>query len=318
VQLQLSLRAYAAASNVDVGGAGASDYFSRPVPLRPDAFTLAPLRRGVTVAAGTVLGRIASAPDGATGMVLQIRPAGAKTAVDPSSIIAGWELLGRLTAGRAALAGAGQTGAYGARNTSLGQLLLASKGELERAVLSDPRVSIDGCDRRGIAAGVVDWRALAAIEYLSYSGLAPTVSGVACGEAIGFGAARGTQLEISALGGVPVAGHQTDGGVVDLAIRALLGLQGALRPSRVISLHTYPWEPATIALPDHAARLDVVFPAPRTAAASRRTGELDTAEWQRLIARLTQLGAQPGEPGAATPTRTTTPTGTTPTMTPRP
>jgi hypothetical protein len=75
---------------------------------------------------------------------------------------------------------------------------------------------------------------------------------------------------------------------VDLAIRRLLGLQGQLRPSQIISLRSYPWQSTTLALPDHAAQIEIDF-SQRGAAAGGTA--LDSAQWKKLIGRLTQLGA---------------------------
>jgi Transglycosylase SLT domain len=297
IQLQSSLSSYALATWLQVGGRGPADYFSEPLHLTPRHFRLAPLRRGATVVAGTVLGRLARPGHGsAPGIGFQVRPAGATRPVDPTSIIAGWELLGRLTAGRSALVGADETGAYGSRNLSLGQLLLASKAALERAVLMDWRVSIYPCGRHDIQAGLVDRRVLSVIEYLSYSGLAPDVTGLICGQPGGAGGQPGTDLQISRLDGIPVAGHQRNGGVVDLAIRALLQLQGSLRPEQIISLRSYPWQSSTLALPDHADRLEIDFSAPTVGGTSAAAESLDSAQWKRLISRLDQLAGQPGEP----------------------
>ena len=141
-------------------------------------------------------------------------------------------------------------------------------------------MTIDACDRAAIAAGRVDRRALAIIEYLSYSGLGPDVTGLACGHAAG----AAPQLDIGGFDGVAVAGHQRTGGIVDLAIRQLLALSGALRPTRVISLLAYPWEATALSLPDHTATVEVdlsVRPA--------RTGSLGRSLWGRLIRRLNEV-----------------------------
>ena len=298
LQLRLSLSVYAAQADLQLNGRGAKDYFSQPVQLRPGEFTLAPLTRGAIVAAGTILGRVGRTGRGSGAITLQIRPAGAKAPVDPSPIVAGWQLLGRLTAGRASLVGAGQSAAFGASNPSIGQLLLAGKAELAQAVLSDPRVSLDACSRNDVQAGTVDRRVLAVIEYLSYSGLGPGVSGLGCGQAAGTTGGADPKLDISRLNGIPVAGHQADGAIVDLAIRRILALQGALRPSQIVSLRTYQGEPTTVALPDHAAQIEVDF-SPTSSANGSGAGWLDSGQWDRLIGRLTQLSGEPGAAGTA-------------------
>jgi hypothetical protein len=302
LQLQMEVQTYAVATALQIGADGPSDYFSDALRLRSRAFALAALRPGATLVAGTVLGHVARRHGAGTGIVFQVRPAGASAPVDPSAIIAGWELLGRLTAGRGVLAGVGDTGAYGTRNRSIGQLLLANKSTLERAVLSDPNVSLAGCARQDIRAGRVDRRVLAVIEYLSYSGFAPGVSGLVCGEPNGSEAQAGTEMQISQLDRIPVAGHQREGGIVDLAIRALVRLQGALAPSQIISGRSYPWQPNITALSGDT-RLGIDFtPSPADASGST-TQPLNGAEWLRLDKRLAQLAAQPG---AASPFATRT------------
>jgi hypothetical protein len=299
IQLQSRVNAYALATWLQVGGRGPADYFSEPLHLHPRQFALAALRPGATVVAGTILGRVARVSHGSPGIVFQIRPAGTMRAVDPTAIVAGWELLGRLTAGHPSLVGAGESGADGTRNLSLGQMLLATKPALERAVLADRRVTVDGCGRQDIEGGEMDRRVLAVIEYLSYSGLPPDVSGSVCGQSAGpgrAGGALGTELQITKLAGIAVAGHQRDGGVVDLAIHDLLQLQGSLRPAQIISLRSYPWQAATIALPDHADRLEIDFSAPTVAGTSATAQPLNSAQWKRLVSRLAQLAGQPGEP----------------------
>ena len=286
VQLQSSLMAYAAAADLRIGGR--ADYFSQPIQLSPGEFTLAPLTRGAVVAGGTIIGRVGRGGHGSQGIGFQIRPVGATAPVDPAPIIAGWELLGRLTAGRAALVGPRESGAYGDGNASLGQLLLGDKQQLEQAVLSDTQVTIDGCDRLSIQAGRVDRRVLAALEYLSFWGIRPVVSGLDCGNAPG----SSPQFSISQLDGVPVAGHQQDGGIVDVTIRRMLGLQGVLRPTRIISLRSYPMESVATALPDHGARIEVDFsPSASTVPGGAPATTLDTAQWTRLISRLTELSS---------------------------
>jgi hypothetical protein len=102
-----------------------------------------------------------------------------------------------------------------------------------------------------------------------------------------------TQLDISQVNGVPVAGHQQDGGIVDLTIRRLLGLQGSLRPSRIASLRSYASQPEAVTLPDHSGQIEVDFSP--SAASAPFGGQLDTGQWDRLIGRLGQLTGEPGQ-----------------------
>jgi hypothetical protein len=224
-------------------------------------------------------------------MLLTVRPAGANVAVDVRPVVAGWAVLGRLTASRPTHGRAHGAALFGGRDPSIGQLMLSSKSELTQRVLSDKRVTIYSCGRRDIAAGLVDRRVLAAIEYLSYLGFAPGVSGLVCGRASQAAAAFGPRLEISRLRGQPIEGHQQDGGPVDQAIRRLLQLQGVLAPARIVSLRKYAGEPSTVALPDHNRQLEVDFSAAIPGFSGTGVDQLRTAEWRSLMARLAQLSA---------------------------
>jgi hypothetical protein len=277
------------AANGARAGARQADYYSTTVRLAAGGFALAHLARGSVVLAGTILGRVGRSAPGSGQIVFQIRPAGAREPVDPGPIVAGWQLLGRLTAGRASIAGATQAGAYGSANPWVGQLLMAPTGDLRRAVLGDPEVMLDACGRRAIGTGGVDRRVLAAIEYLSYVGLRPGVTGLACPTHSGTRVVLDTQFSLTQIAGTPVAGHQQDGGVVDLAIRQLLALQGALRPARIVSLLRYPWEPATVARTSGASEIEVDFEPVESTALGSLPDALDTAQWKRLIRRLVRM-----------------------------
>lgn len=280
LQLQLRVRQYLLGSaGAQIRWSRSADAYSRPLHLAANQFTLAPLRVGALVVAGTVLGRTSGKRGRGSEVLVQVTPPGARRAIDPRSIIAGWELLGRLTRGTGAIGGGARAGAFDVRNATLGQLLMSSPAALARAVLRNPQVHEDPCYGTAIARGRVDRRALAVIAYLAYSGLAPAVTGAGCSGM----PASGRRFEITALRGTPVLGHQQVGGLVDLAIRQLLALEGALRPSRIVSLRSYPWESTTLALPDHAAAIEVDF-----ARLGPRSG-VDAGQWGRLARRLTQL-----------------------------
>ena len=267
-------------------GSGQADYYSATVRLAAGGFALEPLRRGSVVLAGTILGRVDRPAHGPGQIAFQIRPAGASAPVDPAPIVAGWQLLGKLTAGHRAIAGATEAGAYGSVNPWIGQLLMASRPDLQRAVLADRRVTVDSCGQSAIRAGRVDRRVLAVIEYLSYAGLSPWISGLPCPQPSSVRPAPDTSFEITEIGGVPVAGHQQAGGLVDLAIRQLLALQGSLSPSQIASLRRYPWEPTAVVRRADAARIEVQFDPVESTALSPMSDALNTAQWKRLIRRL--------------------------------
>ncbi len=109
-----------------------------------------------------------------------IRPAGKNAPyIDPKPILDGWKLLEATAVYRAA--GVNPFFGQHAKNASIGQILLMCKEQLQNRVLADPHVQIYACGRRDIQAGQIDRRVLAVIEFLSGSGLDPTVSGLECG-----------------------------------------------------------------------------------------------------------------------------------------
>jgi hypothetical protein len=68
----------------------------------------------------------------------------------------------------------------------------------------------------------------------------------------------GDAMDIAAINGVPVAGHQGPGTLTDSLIRTVLKLQGTMQPHQVISLEDLPG-PISFALPDHADHVHVGF-----------------------------------------------------------
>jgi Transglycosylase SLT domain len=270
-----------------------------------------PLRTGSIVSAGTVLGHL-DTPAGASAGQLRfaVRPAGDNGTIDPQPLLANWKQLD------VALHPEGSSGGNALLGATAGDALLMSKGELERAVLADPGIGLDACGRRDVTAGRVDARVLAALTFLSRSGLQPTVAGLRCprggrspsGLSLPTGADGaaeqvahngGTAVDIIAINGVPLAGHQGRGTVADAAIRTLLTLRGRFAPHRIASLMRYPEAPTTQALPsawDHIG-IDFLPSRPATAraatthgpAASPLAGDLNEAQWSQLIERIAAL-----------------------------
>ena len=152
------------------------NYFSDVLHLGRNQYTLQPLRAGAIVVAGTILGRIGSDSQTAASHVLfMIQPAGKGAPfIDPKPILDGWKLLEATAVYRAA----GKNPFFGAnaKNPTIGQILLESKDQLQQRILADPHVQIYACGRRDIQAGLIDRRILATLEFLSASGLDPTVS----------------------------------------------------------------------------------------------------------------------------------------------
>ncbi len=153
----------------------------------------------------------------------------------------------------------------GAKNASIGQILLESKEQLTNRVLADPHVQIYACGRRDIEAGQIDRRVLAVIEFLSASGLRPSVSGLKCGHSltassgVDAAGASGASVDFSKINNIPIKGHQGPGSITDVTIRRLLTLQGTFKPDAIVSLMSFKGQPNTLSLPDHSDRIQVSY-----------------------------------------------------------
>ena len=223
---------------------------------RANGIRLSRLRPGTWVPAGAVVGRMSwTGRGGPAHMVFQIRTAGrGGRRVDPVPFLAGWELL------------------EGARAEHLAGM---SDRALAARVLVDPRVEIYACGREDIQAGRIDRRVLATLELLADSGLRPTVSALECGHSLMTTSGNisehstGDAVDISAINGTPIAGHQGPGSITEVVIRRLLTLQGAMQPHQIISLMQFQGAPNTLAMPDHADHIHVGWrPEPTAIAAS--------------------------------------------------
>lgn len=261
---------------------------------------LHPLSRGVQVIAGTVLGHVGEAPaspaqPAAPHIVFQIRPAGLDAPlIDPKPILDGWVALENSSVFHAK----GEN-PFLATSPTVGQVLLETKQQLQPQVLHDQGIVLGSCGRQDVQEGRVDKRVLAALEYLSVSGLRPTVGGLACApatpaaQAANAGAATSAEsVTITAINGIPVAGHQSPGSAADTAVRKLLMLEGLSRPQRIVSLMSYPGSPGALTSPSAADAIRIAFSAP-TAGLARIAGLYSSAlapdQWTSLIARLGEI-----------------------------
>ncbi|MDQ6835504.1 MAG: lytic murein transglycosylase, partial [Actinomycetota bacterium] len=274
------------------------NYFSHALHLAKNQYTLKPLRKGAIVIAGTILGRVGGPSQKVSShLYFTVRPAGKKAPlIDPKPILDGWKLLEATAVYRAA--GVDPFFGPGAKNPSVGQVLLMSKAQLTQRVLSDPHVQIYNCGRRDIAAGSIDRRIMATIEFLSASGLDPYVSGLKCGHSLtgrsgtDAAGATGSSVDISKVNNIPMLGHQGPGSITDLTIRRLLTLQGGMRPDQIISAQGYKGQSNTIALPDHKNRLQVTF-TPYYGNNKKLSQQVKTllrpGQWVQLINRISQI-----------------------------
>jgi hypothetical protein len=274
------------------------NYFSDALHLGRNQYTLKALRAGSIVVAGTILGHVGGPSQGVSPhLYFTIRPAGKNAPlIDPKPILDGWKLLEATAVYRAA--GMNPFFGPGAKNPTVGQVLLMSKEQLTERVLQDPHVQVYPCGRRDIAAGVIDRRVLATVEFLSASGLSPLVSGLECGHSLNgstgtdAAGATGASVDISKINHVPVLGHTGPGSVTDITIRRLLTLQGAMRPDQIISPISYKGENNTLALPDHKNRIQITF-TPDFGTNRKLSKQIKTllqpGQWVQLINRISQI-----------------------------
>jgi hypothetical protein len=165
-------------------------------------------------------------------------------------------------------------------------------------VLSSPNIKIYACGRRDIEGGQIDRRVLATLEFLAASGMKPTVSSLHCGHSYLSASGNvsehssGTAVDIAAINGIPIIGHQGPGSITDITIRRLLTLQGAMKPHQIISLMTFPGTDNTMALADHNDHIHVGF-RPLFGAnpklGSQLSAALQPGQWAKLMDRLGKI-----------------------------
>jgi hypothetical protein len=100
----------------------------------------------------------------------------------------------------------------------------------------------------------------------------------------------GSAVDIAKINGVPILGHQEQGGVTDQAVRRLMRLQGTMQPHQVISLLELGGP--TLAMADHADHIHVGFKP--LFGANRKLGRqamqvLKPGQWSDLIDRLGEI-----------------------------
>jgi murein DD-endopeptidase MepM/ murein hydrolase activator NlpD len=272
------------------------NYFSRALGLNSKNSKLRRLHRGSHVVGGTILGRIGqSDPSQAPHVFFQIRPTGkGAPLIDPKPILDGWKLLEATAIYRAS----GKNALYSKNGSdlSIGQVMLMPKDQLQRLVLSDPRVSIYPCGRQDIQTGQIDRRVLATLEYLADSGLDPTVTALKCGHSYFTTSGNvsehssGNAVDIGAINGTSMAGHEQPGSITEITVRRLMQLQGTMMPHQIISLLDLGAN--TLALPDHWNHIHVGF-RPLFGSNAKAGREalmvLKPGQWNNLVDRLRQI-----------------------------
>ncbi len=248
------------------------------------------LKVGSKVIAGTVLGRIGGDNGGVDPHInFSIRPAGkGAPRIDPKPILDGWKLLEATAIYRAK-----GKNVFSADLGGAGVLLL-SKEELQKRVLSDPHLEIYECGRQNIANGEIDRRVLAMLEYLVSKGFDMTITSLKCGHSYlsssGYVSehSTGDAVDIAVIDGVPVTGHQGPGTLADELIKTVLQLQGTMHPHQVISLEDLPGE-TSFALPDHYDHVHVGYHPLSGPFDQQFNAMLKPAQWARLTHQLDQI-----------------------------
>jgi hypothetical protein len=266
-------------------------YFSGVLKFDRRSMDLRTLREGSKVVAGTVLGRIGSGGELAPHVHFQIQPTGrGAPKIDPKPILDGWKLLESTAIYRAA-----GKDPFEFSNVSIGQILLLSKSQLQRRVLSDPRLEIYACGREDVRTGQIDRRIMALMEYLAASGFRLTVTSLKCGHSF-FTAtgsvshhSSGNAVDIAQVNGIPILGNQGRGSITEAVIEELLKLQGTMAPAQIISLMEMGGP--TFAMDDHADHIHVGY---QPIYGPGQEGKqfvrlLKATQWERLIDRLGEI-----------------------------
>src|SRR5207244_8855934 len=179
---------------------------------------------------------------------------------------------------------------------TIGQVLLLPKPILEQRVLADPRVQIYPCGRTDIQTGQIDRRVLATLEFLADSGLNPTVTALKCGHSYLTSSGNvsehvtGDAVDIGAINGTSILGHQGSGSIAETTVKRLMQLQGTMSPHQIISLMDFGAN--TLALPDHYNHIHVGFHplfGLNSKLGQQTASILKPGQWDALVQHLGQI-----------------------------
>jgi hypothetical protein len=283
------------AVSTDKGFSTYRGLFAHVYGLTEKNAALKPLQKGSRVVAGTLLGRVGRPVEGkAAHVTFSIRPAGrGAPTIDPKPILDGWKLLESTAIYRAN----GKNALYSSSDAfSIGQILLLPKNLLQKRVLSDERIDLYPGGRSDVRTGQIDRRVLATLEFLAESGLRPTVSCLKSGHSKLTSSGNvsehwsGNAVDISAINGVSILGHQDKGGVTEQSVKRLMLLQGTMRPHQIITLLDFGAN--TLAMGDHDDHIHVGFQplfGDNKKLGQQALAVLKPGQWGDLIKRLREL-----------------------------
>ena len=174
-----------------------------------------------------------------------------------------------------------------------------SQIDLERVVLENTHLKMSLCERDTIAAGDVDRRVLASVEFLVENGLDPTIGGAQCtaggSPSASAAAANADSITITAVNSVAVGAGGATGTPTDSTIKTLLMLSGANAPAQIAGPEAIQGEASSVADPSDSGQIVVSFtPQPAqlalasTASVAGRFA-LSPKRWAQLDAHLLSI-----------------------------
>ena len=101
----------------------------------------------------------------------------------------------------------------------------------------------------------------------------------------------GSAVDIAAINGVPILGHQGAGSITETVVQRLLTLGGPMKPHQIITLMQFAGADNTFAMGDHADHIHVGFHASGDSGSAGSTvdGTLDAKQWIEMFDRLGKL-----------------------------
>jgi hypothetical protein len=102
----------------------------------------------------------------------------------------------------------------------------------------------------------------------------------------------GNAVDIAAVNGINITGHQGPGSITEMTIQRLLTLQGTMKPHQIISLMTFDGADNTFAMADHYNHIHVGFRplyGSNSKAAKQVNAVLKPKQWIKLIDRLGEI-----------------------------
>jgi hypothetical protein len=272
---------------------GFKNYFSSVLRFDDEKMEMETLEKGSKVVAGTVLGRVGKTSELAPHLHFEIRPTGrGAPKIDPKPILDGWKLLEATAIYRAS----GRNPFTESSGDSIGQILLASKEQLIKRVLNDPKLEIYSCGREDIQNGLIDRRVLALLSYMSARGWRQTITSLQCGHSVYTSGGSisqhsiGSAVDVAQINGLPVLGNQGPGSIAEAYVQDILELQGTMEPDQVISLMNFGGP--SFAMSDHDDHVHVGYAAesgPGSSTDKQFVQLLEPDQWERLIDRLGEI-----------------------------